>query len=138
MTRDQIIDACAQAAHEVNRIYCAARGDTSHAPWNYSPAWQQESARSGVAVALSGVTPAAQHEAWMAEKLKDGWRYGEIKDSARKIHPSLRPFEELPTAQRAKDALFQQVVRSLFDALGPPEAPTTERAIATAEQGTTL
>lgn len=33
MNDDQKIEACAQAAHEANRAYCIAMGDTSQVAW---------------------------------------------------------------------------------------------------------
>ena len=55
----------------------------------------------------------AEHDAWMADKIADGWRYGEIKDAEAKTHPCLVPFDQLPREQQAKDALFRAVVKAL-------------------------
>ena len=48
----------------------------------------------------------------MAEKLKDGWKFGEVKNPETKEHPCMVAYEELPKEQQTKDALFISVVRS--------------------------
>ena len=56
--------------------------------------------------------PEAQHENWMRVKETEGWVYGEKKDSEAKTHPCMRPWHELPEAQRIKDIIFRAVVMS--------------------------
>lgn len=111
------IERIAAAAHEANRIFCEAHGDTSQQSWHVAPKWQQQSAIRGVSVALGGATPAQQHEAWMRDKLADGWVFGPIKDPEAKTHPCLVPYEELPEMQRRKDALYIAVVKAMSEAL---------------------
>lgn len=111
------IDACAQAAHEANRAYCAAIGDDSQLPWGQAPEWQRASARLGVAGALSGNTPEQSHESWLECKRLEGWAYGPVKDVEAKTHPCFVPYDQLPPAQRAKDAMFLAVVRAVHAAL---------------------
>ncbi len=111
------IETCARAAHEVNRAYCEALGDTSQVPWEVAPEWQKESARAGVVGALKGNTPAQSHEGWLEQKMKDGWSYGPIKDVENKQHPCFLPYDQLPVAQRAKDHVFLAVVRMVAEAI---------------------
>lgn len=40
------------------------------------------------------------HMAWARSKIDDGWRYGPTKDTKRKRHPDLVPFEQLTDAGR--------------------------------------
>ena len=115
---EKMIEACARAAHEVNRAYCIALGDTSQAPWESAPERQKQSARNGVIGALSGATPRESHESWMAEKRATGWKYGPVKDVEKREHPCFVPYDELPPAQRAKDGIFVTVVRVVGNALG--------------------
>jgi hypothetical protein len=115
---ESLIEPCARAAHEVNRAYCLALGDTSQAPWDHAPAWQRESARRGVrGVLLDGNGPGASHASWLAEKTRAGWKYAPIKNAAKKEHPCMVPFEELPIEQRYKDVLFVAVVRQVATAI---------------------
>lgn len=117
MTNDKIIEACARAAHEVNRAYCIAIGDTSQLAWEDAPEWQRSSARNGVVGALAGNTPEQSHESWMREKLENGWQYGPVKDVERKEHPCMVPYADLPPEQRAKDKQYVTVVRAVHEAL---------------------
>lgn len=55
----------------------------------------------------------AQHDAWMADKIADGWIHGPVKDAEAKTHPCLVPFDHLPVHQRKKDHLFRAGVRAL-------------------------
>lgn len=103
----------ARLAHEVNRAYCEALGDTSQPAWEDAPDWQKESAMLGVELHLSGDHgPEASHESWMAQKLADGWKYGPEKNPDTKEHHCMVPFNELPPEQQAKDFLFRGVVHA--------------------------
>jgi RyR domain/TrkA-N domain len=44
-----------------------------------------------------------EHDRWMSEKLAAGWRYGQPRDDARKIHPDLREWADLSEAVKDKD-----------------------------------
>lgn len=116
-TEEKSIIACARAAHEVNRAYCAALGDLSQPAWEDAPEWQQASAIAGVGGALRGNTPEQSHASWMEEKRRDGWTWGEVKDPGNKQHPCMVPYDELPEAQRRKDALYLATVRAVAEAL---------------------
>ncbi len=114
----QIVDI-AKVAHEVNRAYCAAFGDHSQPTWDVAPQWQRDSAIAGVMFHLANpdAGPAASHESWLREKEADGWKYGPVKDPAKKEHPCYVPYNELPVEQKAKDYLFTAVIHSLKDQL---------------------
>lgn len=124
MTLEQMIEACARAAHEMNKIYCEALGDTSQAHWEEAPPWQRSSAILGVQGALKGNTPEESHDSWLAVKKADGWVYGEEKDVNRKTHPCMLPYDQLPPEQQHKDKLFLQTVRAMDAALTPRLTPT--------------
>ena len=106
------IEFIAQACHEMNRIWCLANGDASQKHWEEAEQWQRESAIKGVQFRID--TPSAgndaQHNAWMQDKIADGWVYGEVKDADAKTHPCIVSFEELPEFQQKKDALFCAIV----------------------------
>lgn len=55
----------------------------------------------------------AQHETWMAGKVAEGWKWGEVKDEAAKTHPAMLPYADLPPVQRAKDFIFKAIVEQL-------------------------
>lgn len=109
------VAAIAMVAHEVNRAYCAGTGDTSQPSWEDAPEWQKASAMAGVQMHLANpdATPEQSHESWLAQKLADGWVYGEVKDAEKKEHPCVKPYAELPEAQKVKDYLFRAVVHAM-------------------------
>lgn len=112
--------AIAIACHEANRAYCRSVDDHSQPAWDDAPEWQKESAVLGVAVHLCGAitTPEQSHESWMAQKLADGWAYGETKDPDAKRHPCLVSYPHLPEEQREKDRIFAKTVADARKALG--------------------
>lgn len=126
ITRDARIEAAARAAHEANRAYCLALGDTSQTRWEEAPVWQKASARNGVIGVLNGNGPEQSHESWLVEKAATGWKYGPEKNVELKEHPCFVPYSELPPAQKAKDGIFVSVVRAVSHALIKAEA--TDRA----------
>lgn len=109
-----IVDV-AKVCHEVNRAYCESLGDESQQPWEKANEWQKLSAIKGVEYRVNNprASVSAQHTAWLEDKLRDGWVCGPKKDPAKKEHPCIVPYNELPLQQQAKDALFVAVVDSL-------------------------
>lgn len=107
----------AEVVHEANRAYCRTLGDDSQAPWADAPQWQRDSAVNGVEGIVSGqiTRPEQSHESWLAEKARTGWTYGPVKDAEKKEHPCFVAYENLPSDQQVKDALFFAIVRSLSD-----------------------
>lgn len=112
-----IIEACAKASHEANRLYCASLGDHSQVAWEDAPEWHRDSLRKGVAGALGGNTPEQSHEGWLAIKRRAGWIWGPTKDTDLKTHPLMVPYADLPPEQRVKNAIFVSVVRAVAGAL---------------------
>lgn len=105
----------ASVCHEANKAWCEAHGDFSQKSWSEAETWQIVSAEKGVEFALENPDAGsnAQHEAWMADKIKDGWVYGKVKDPEKKTHPCIVPFEDLPVFQQKKDKLFKAIVEAL-------------------------
>lgn len=113
----------ARICHEANRALCLALGDPSQVGWTWAPDWQKDSAVAGVRYVLLNPTagPGAQHVQWMNFKLAQGWTYGLVKDAEKKEHPCIKPWNELPEAQRTKDVLFGSIARSLGSFVVWPE-----------------
>jgi hypothetical protein len=105
----------ARVCHEANRAICEASGDHSQKPWDEAEQWQRDSALRGVEFALANPSaPAsAQHDAWSADKTKDGWTHGAVKDADAKTHPCLVPYDDLPFNQRVKDHVFRAIVAAM-------------------------
>jgi len=43
------------------------------------------------------------HDVWASLRIKQGWRYGAVRDDALKTHPDLRPYSELPDSEKQYD-----------------------------------
>lgn len=114
MNEQQILDI-AIVCHEANRSWCHANKDYSQKQWMDAEKWQQDSAIIGVEFKVNNPDAAedAQHNAWMSNKIAEGWIYGEKKDSIAKTHPCIVPFEQLPEFQQKKDKLFCAIVDAL-------------------------
>ncbi|AGH07415.1 hypothetical protein SUFG_00048 [Sulfitobacter phage phiCB2047-B] len=106
------IQNIARIAHQANKALCEGVGDYSQPDWNDAPDWQKDSAINGVKFHLDNpdATDSASHDNWMAEKVKDGWIFGETKDPENKQHPCMVPFDHLPIHQQRKDSLFRAIV----------------------------
>lgn len=110
----------ARVAHEVNRAYCAAIGDTTVVEWDAAPDWQQDSMVNGVRFHIEHYSekgtwpqPADSHKSWLADKVAAGWKYGPVKNAETREHPCFVPYDMLPTEQRVKDFLFSGVIQAL-------------------------
>lgn len=111
----------ARVAHEVNRAYCEAIGETQPL-WEDAPNWQRSSACAGVEAHLAdpSLTPEQSHQKWMDQKLKEGWVFGEKKDGNAKTHPCMVPYAQLSEQQRVKDYLFRGVVHAIAREMARP------------------
>lgn len=105
----------AKVCHQANKAYCESQGDLSQPDWADAPEWQEQSAINGVKFRLENpdAGPDAMHNNWSAEKVADGWVYGEVKDAEKKTHPCLVPFDQLSLFQQKKDKLFSAIVDAL-------------------------
>lgn len=43
------------------------------------------------------------HEVWSAGRMAEGWTYGPVRNDARREHPCLLPYEELPESEKEYD-----------------------------------
>jgi hypothetical protein len=112
ISKEEII---AEVCHEANKKWCEANGDYSQKNWNDAEQWQRDSAVNGVKFKLANPDAGhdAQHNSWLKEKVEQGWIFGREKDTEKKTHPCIVPFEELPEFQQKKDALFGAIVDAL-------------------------
>ena len=115
------VEEIAKVCHEANRAYCQTIGDNSQPHWEDAPEWQKSSAIKGVEHHLktleSGAepVPSESHDAWLAEKQANGWKYGPVKDPEKKEHPCFLPYDELPLEQKLKDYIFVGIVKACFE-----------------------
>lgn len=117
----------AKVCHEANRSYCESIGDNTQQSFENAPDWQRESAIKGVQFHLKSLrqgiepSPSASHDSWLEEKRRDGWKYGEVKDSVNKEHPCYLPYASLPLAQQMKDYIFAAIVKAFYTAVHQPK-----------------
>ena len=45
------------------------------------------------------------HDNWAQRRIAEGWKYGPLRDDARKEHPCLMAYEELPDSEKAYDRI---------------------------------
>lgn len=55
------------------------------------------------------------HENWAALRKKEGWRYGPERNDARREHPCLVPYEDLPEPEKEHDrSVVREMMRTLI------------------------
>src|SRR5579862_8769074 len=76
------------------------------------------------------------HEVWAQQRIADGWTPGPRRDDARKEHPCLVPYAQLPESEKAYDRAVVRSVLTGILALGytlqppsPPTPPTPTREV---------
>jgi hypothetical protein len=125
---DQRVELIAAACHQAWYAYTVLALGEEGKTWQEAPEWQRSSIRHAVKfwdeldVAHTSFETlcAATHVAWMNHKLRDGWKLGPVKDEAKKEHPCLVPYEQLPLAQRKKDEVVLRAYLALRGILGNP------------------
>lgn len=55
-----------------------------------------------------------EHERWMRFHLMNNWQYAEKRDNARRLHPLLRPYDELKYADKLKDNYAWELIEKLI------------------------
>ena len=58
------------------------------------------------------------HDVWAATRIAQGWRFGPERNDARKEHPCLIPYEELPEEERTYDRQTALETLKLIEHLG--------------------
>lgn len=109
------VEQIAEIAHEANRAYQRINGEIVNFPWENLNQEMRDSIISGVQGVLEGNTPRESHENWINVKEAAGWKYGPVKDFAKKEHPCFVPYDELPLDQQMKDELFSAIVKALVN-----------------------
>ena len=58
------------------------------------------------------------HEIWAKERMAEGWVYGPIRDDAKKTHPCLVPYADLPADEKVYDRKTSEETLKLLYAMG--------------------
>ncbi len=109
------LDAISRTVHEALRGWAAAHGQHDIPGWDEAEDWMHVSTRESVRHALEhgGADGRSQHDQWLFQKTRDGWRHGPVKDAAARTHPLMIPYDQLPDWERRKDALINALARAL-------------------------
>ena len=54
---------------------------------------------------LAELLARSNHDNWAVQRIKDGWKYGPLRDDNLKQHPCLVPYEELPESEKEYDRI---------------------------------
>ncbi|KPK95348.1 MAG: hypothetical protein AMJ94_00185 [Deltaproteobacteria bacterium SM23_61] len=84
------------------------------AGYGFSPVVRREPVRVKLSIDEIGKMARMEHERWVVEKMGTGWKYGEKKDTAKKLHPCLCDWGKLPKKEQDKD---RHTVRRFLDYL---------------------
>lgn len=81
-------------------------------------------------LALTETIARNTHEVWASKRMAEGWRYGERRDDAKRLHPNLVPYELLSEEDKEYDrATAMNAIRlmvSLGYAIVAPDAGAAE------------
>jgi hypothetical protein len=58
------------------------------------------------------------HDLWGQLRIKQGWTYGPARDDAKKQHPCLVPYEDLPESEKAYDRETSEGILKAILSLG--------------------
>ena len=59
-----------------------------------------------------------EHDQWVAERIRTGWVYGEVKNKEKKITPDLVPYDILDEEEKEKDRNPARDIIDLLDIIG--------------------
>jgi len=60
----------------------------------------------------------ACHNGWKAQKTRHGWKYGNVRNDAKRIHPLLVSYDDLPEEWKEANRRTARVTRAKLNALG--------------------
>jgi hypothetical protein len=69
-------------------------------------------------VELTQLLAKNNHDLWAQQRIRDGWRYGPKRDDAKKEHPDLVPYEDLPESEKEYDRTTAMMTLKAIIALG--------------------
>lgn len=69
-------------------------------------------------LALCNAMAKRKHEDWVRERTDAGWRYGVVFDAEEKVHPLVRPWDQLPERYRVPDLTAPQQLIDLLNDSG--------------------
>ena len=113
-------EQAAKICYQANKALCEINGDFSQVDWENASDDNKKSAISTVMsvadMVVSGRVATAKDlfEIWKKFKIANGYVYGPVKDDAKKTHPCIVDYENLPEFQRKKDELLLSIIEAFF------------------------
>jgi hypothetical protein len=104
----------AMLSYETTRAWIEANGEPAKKPWDQAEPWRRQAALESARKAIAGGAAPQLHESWRAERLKEGWRYGEAKSDEAKTNPALQPYSQLTDTQKRTADLFAAAVHTVY------------------------
>lgn len=62
--------------------------------------------------AAESTSDVERHESWMAMHCEQGWTWGPEFDPAKKLHPNMLPWDDLPASVKSKAKIFDIVAKA--------------------------
>ena len=112
MTKQEI-EQIARSAHDVVNVYGESLGEVSQPKFDELDELSKETIVEAVHLLKSEekIYAGSVHNAWVNKMIDAGWVHGKVYDIEAKTHPDMIDYRSLPPLQRAKDRLFNSVVR---------------------------
>lgn len=89
--------------------------DSQPAPYQPRPIDTSATQLSDDLNQLSETLAANAHDVWAAQRLREGWQYGPVRDDELMQHPCLVPYGQLPEAEKAYDRkLVSETLRAIL------------------------
>ena len=113
---DKQLEIIARIAHVNNMVHCRNIGDVFTDWYDTSDSFKRGvilgvEATAKKVINDGDILPSESHEMWLKYKKEEGWVYGVVKDEKLKTHPCIKPYDELPEAQKMKDKIFIDTVK---------------------------
>jgi hypothetical protein len=111
-------EAVGRVVHEATAALKVAFSEPDSMPhWDEAPQIMRDLSVGAVRFRRANpqAAPGAQHSEWVRERTEAGWTYGPVKDSLKKTHPLMVPFEQLPVQEKIKSAVLLSIIDAMLD-----------------------
>lgn len=112
MTYEQFSDAWTASR---NYLVTACPGRLTYRP---HPIYVDDVDLDGDLLELTEAIAENAHEVWASQRASEGWTWGEERDDARKLHPDMVPYSDLPEGEKEYDRIMAFNTLRLVKKLG--------------------
>jgi hypothetical protein len=108
------LEEIARVVHEANRAMQYNLNDPCPSqPWDVESDFLRENTINGVRIVRMGYSNEEMHQEWCDRMKEAGWVWGPLKNAAKKEHPCLVNYRDLPPTQRHKTEIIRAIVITL-------------------------